>query len=306
MRGRGATIDSGHAAPAEDRIVTEVALALVLLSAVAHAGWNFIAKRASGGPVFNWLFDVLSVATCTPLAIVQVLVAPPRIDATQAVFVLGSAVLHLAYFLLLGQGYRLGDLSLVYPLARGAGPMLSTAAAVLLLGERPSPLALGGAALIGLGVFVLAGDPRRLRSSKSTTSVVFALLTGVVIAGYTLWDKQAVSAVGIPPILYFYLFTATRAALLSGYALTRLQTVKLEWREHRRHALGIAVLSPASYILVLYALSVSPVSYVAPVREIGILLGAVMGSRWLAEGDAQRRAAGAVAMVAGVIALSLG
>jgi drug/metabolite transporter (DMT)-like permease len=283
-----------------------VALALVLASAVAHATWNLIAKRASGGPVFNWLFDSLSVVVCLPLGVAQVLLEPPHLGPVEWTFIVGSAVLHLAYFLLLGAGYRAGDLSLVYPLARGAGPVLSTAAAVLVLGERPTPLALLGALLIGSGVFVLAGDPRRLLGSQALRSVIFALLTGVVIAAYTLWDKQAVSAVAIPPVLYFYLFTVVRAALLTPYALTRWPTAKLEWRLHWRHALGIAALSPASYILVLYALSVSPVSYVAPAREIGILLGALMGSRWLAEGDAQRRLAGAVAMVLGVVALALG
>jgi len=286
--------------------VTELALVLVLLSAVAHAGWNLIAKRASAGPVFNWLFDVLSVVVCLPLAVVQVAISPPHLGPLEATFIVGSAVLHLAYFLLLGQGYRVGDLSLVYPLARGVGPMLSTAAAVLLLGEHPTPLALGGAVLIGIGVFVLAGDPRRLRGSAAAPSIVFALLTGVVIAAYTLWDKQAVSAVGIPPVLYFFLFTLTRALLLTSYAVRHLSTARQEWRIHKRHALGIAVLSPLSYILVLYALSVSPVSYVAPVREIGILLGAAMGSRWLSEGEAQRRVAAAAAMVAGVVALALG
>jgi drug/metabolite transporter (DMT)-like permease len=185
--------------------------------------------------------------------------------------------------------------------------LLATAAAVLLLGERPTPLALGGAALVGVGVFVLAGDPRRLKGNpRAGASVGFALLTGVVIAGYTLWDKAAVGSVGIPPVLYFSLFTTVRAALLTPYALTRLDTVSDEWHLHRKHAFLIAVLSPVSYILVLDALSVSPVSYVAPVREIGILIGAVMGSRWLAEGDTQRRMTGALAMVAGVVALAVG
>jgi drug/metabolite transporter (DMT)-like permease len=286
--------------------VNEIALLMVLAYAVAHAGWNFIAKRASAGPTFNWLFDTLSVVVWLPLGIAQVVIEPPRLGPIEWIFILGSGLLHLAYFLLLGQGYRVGDLSLVYPLARGAGPMLSTAAAVLLLGERPTPLALGGAALIGIGVFVLAGDPRRLQGSKAGASVVFALLTGVVIAAYTLWDKEAVSTVGIPPVLYFYLFTCARAAMLLPYTLSRPEAVRDEWRLRRRHALGIAVLSPISYILVLYALSVSPVSYVAPAREIGILLGAVMGSRWLAEGEGRRRLAGAAAMVAGVVALAVG
>jgi drug/metabolite transporter (DMT)-like permease len=286
--------------------MTAVALTLVLLSAVTHATWNLIAKRASGGPAFNWLFDCMSVVVCLPLGIAQVLIQPSPIGVVEGIFVLGTGILHTAYFLLLGQGYRVGDLSLVYPLARGLGPMLSTAAAVLILGEQPTGLALAGAALIGVGVFVLAGDPRRLRGSQAGQSVVFALLTGVVIAAYTLWDKQAVSAVHIPPILYFYLFTVVRAVLLTPLAVQRWATVKEEWRVHRRHALGIAVLSPVSYILVLYALTISPVSYVAPAREIGILLGALMGARWLSESDVQRRMAGAVAMVLGVVALAVG
>jgi drug/metabolite transporter (DMT)-like permease len=288
--------------------VTELALVLVLLSAIAHAAWNFIAKRASGGPVFNWLFDALSVLVCLPLGIAQVVLQPPHLGILEWTFIGGSALLHLAYFLLLGQGYRAGDLSLVYPLARGLGPMLSTATAVLVFGERPSVLALCGAALIGMGVFVLTGNPVNLKSGKARTSVVFAVLTGIIIAGYTLWDKQAVSDTGaaIPPVLYFYLFTVTRAALLTPYALTRWATVKCEWRLHKRHAFGIAALSPLSYILVLYALSVSPVSYVAPAREIGILFGAAMGARWLAESEGRRRLTGAVAMVAGVVALAFG
>jgi drug/metabolite transporter (DMT)-like permease len=286
--------------------VTELALAFVLASAVAHASWNLIAKRASGGPVFNWLFDSFSVLVCLPLAVVQILLQPASLGPTEWLFVVGSALLHLAYFLLLGAGYRVGDLSLVYPLARGAGPMLSTTAAILVLGERPTRLALLGAALIGVGVFVLAGNPRRLRSNKSGKSVAFALLTGVVIAGYTLWDKEAVTAVAMPPVLYFWLFTAVRAGFLSVYAVTQRQKVAHEWRMHRTSALGIAVLSPASYILVLYALSMSPVSYVAPAREIGILIGAVMGTRWLAEGEAHRRLAGAVAMLLGALALAIG
>jgi drug/metabolite transporter (DMT)-like permease len=186
--------------------------------------------------------------------------------------------------------------------------MLSTVAAVVLLGERPTALAVLGAVLIGVGVFVLAGNPARLRSAGAGKSVLFAVLTGVVIACYTLWDKEAVSDTGaaIPPVLYFFLFTIVRALMLAPYALSRFPVLRSEWQLHRRHALGIAVLSPASYILVLYALSVSPVSYVAPVREIGILLGALMGARFLAEGEATRRLAAAVAMVAGVVALALG
>jgi drug/metabolite transporter (DMT)-like permease len=174
------------------------------------------------------------------------------------------------------------------------------------LGEHPSGLALAGAASIAVGVFVLTGDPRRLRGQRAGRSVVFALLTGVLIAAYTLWDKQAVSAVHIAPLLYFWGLTTARAILLTPLGVARWQTVRQEWMSHRREAFGIAVLSGVAYVLVLIALTVTPVSYVAPTREIGILIGALMGSRWLAEGDASRRLAGAGAMVVGVVALAVG
>jgi drug/metabolite transporter (DMT)-like permease len=288
--------------------MTEFALSLVLISAVAHASWNFIAKRTGAGVVFNWLFDLMAVAVCLPLVLVLVVVEPPHLTSQAWVFVIGSALLELAYFLLLQRGYRTGDLSLVYPLARGTGPLLATAAAVVLLGERPSTLAVGGVVLVGLGVFVLAGSPRQLRVAHARRSIAFALLTGLVIAAYTLWDKQAVSPSGggLPPLLYFFLFTACQAAMLTPYALSRTSVVKTEWQLHRKAAFGIGALVSLSYVLMLSALAISPVSYVAPLRETGILLGAIMGWRWLAEEVGRRRLAGALAMVAGVIALALG
>ena len=121
------------------------ALGLILISAVAHATWNLYAKRASGGPAFVWLFDVASTLLYAPLALIVVLRPHAPITLLGFGFIAGSAVLHLAYFLMLQQGYRIGDLSLVYPLARGTGPMLSTTAAILVFGERPGPLALAGA-----------------------------------------------------------------------------------------------------------------------------------------------------------------
>jgi drug/metabolite transporter (DMT)-like permease len=94
--------------------------------------------------------------------------------------------------------------------------------------------------------------------------------------------------------------------MLTPYALSRTSVVKTEWRLHRKAAFGIGALVSLSYVLMLSALAISPVSYVAPLREIGILLGAILGWRWLAEEVGRRRLAGALAMVAGVVALALG
>lgn len=286
--------------------MTGLALSLVLLSAFAHATWNLLAKRAGGGPAFLWLFDALSILMYAPITAVSILIERPRVGIIELAFIFGSATLHLVYFLLLSSGYRAGDLSLVYPLARGTGPLLATLGAILFLGERPTVLALAGALLIGVGVFLLMGTPQSLRGSGGPLAVAYALLTGVLIAAYTLWDKQAVSGVHIPPLLYNWSSNLGRVLLLSPLVLRRRDEIRSEWRKHRMHALGVAVLSPLSYILVLVALSFSPVSYVAPARELGILIGTAMGSRLLDEGNAVQRLAAAGLMICGVTAIALG
>ena len=286
--------------------MTSTALGLVLVAAFSHATWNLVAKRVGGGPAFVWLFGVVAVGVYAPLAAGVALLGRPHIGLIQVVFLAGTSVLHVAYFLALQHGYRAGDLSLVYPLARGTGPMLSSAAAILAFGERPTPVAMAGTLLIGLGIFLLTGTPAGLRRAGAGRAVAFALLTGAIIAGYTLWDKRAVSALGIPPLLYDWCGNLGRVLILTPLALGRSGEVRRLWREHRREVLVMAVLTPLSYILVLTALVFTPVSYVAPAREISILVGTVMGARLLAEGDSARRLVAAGAMVVGVAALVIG
>jgi drug/metabolite transporter (DMT)-like permease len=213
-------------------------------------------------------------------------------------------------FHLAAAGYRAGDLSLVYPLARGTGPALATVGAIAFFGERPTPVALIGAALVVAGILVMAGGANIIRFRRSTETVRraigYALLTGLTIAVYTLWDKHAVSVLLIPPLIFDWFSNVGRVAFLTPFALRRWQDVRRHWSEHRLETFGVAILSPLSYILVLTALVFTPVSYVAPAREISILIGTGMGTRFLAEGDARRRMIAAAALVAGVIALALG
>lgn len=287
--------------------MTSFALALVLAAAVFHATWNLFAKRVGdGGAPFVWLFGALSAIIYAPLAVVVVLYEKPHFGPVEILFMGGSGVLHLGYFLLLQRGYATGDLSLIYPLSRGTGPLLSTAAAIALFGERPSALALLGVALIAVGVFLLTREPGSIRGAGLGRATVYGLLTGGFIAAYTLWDKHAVSALLIPPLLQSWATIVVTTALLTPLAMRNRGKVRAIWRAHRIEALGVAVLSPLSYILVLTALVFSPVSYVAPAREISILIGTAMGARLLAEGDTKRRLVAASAMVAGVVALALG
>ena len=286
--------------------MSSLALALILAAAVVHATWNLLAKRVGGGAPFVWLFGALSAVIYAPLALAVIVIQRPRLGGIEVLFILGSAILHIAYYLVLQRGYRAGDLSLVYPLARGTGPMLSTAGAVLLLGERPSPLALAGAAIIVLGVFVLAGRSRGGEPTGSGAAVAYGLLTGTLIAAYTLWDKHAVGPLLIPPLVLDWTTSVSRAALLAPVAGRRWGEVRRHWRVHRREVLAVAALNPLSYVLVLTSLTFTPVSYVAPAREISILVGTLLGARLLSEGHAPRRLAAAGAIVLGVVALALG
>jgi drug/metabolite transporter (DMT)-like permease len=286
--------------------VSPAVLALVLTAAVAHAGWNLLAKGAQGGPAFTWLCAVAGTVLCLPALAVALVVSPDHIGPAAIGLMVGSGALHALYFVLLQRGYATGDLSLVYPLARGTGPLLSTTAAIVVLGERPSALEVAGAAIIVGGVFSLVGRPGRSRVARSREGATFAILTGVAIAGYTLWDKQAVGSEGLSPITYFWGTNLANAVLVAPWALGDRARLRMAWATSRRQAAAVGLLSPLAYILVLYALARAPVSIVAPARESSILLGTLLGATVLGEGDRRRRALAAVAIVAGVATLALG
>jgi drug/metabolite transporter (DMT)-like permease len=286
--------------------MTGLAIALVLGAAFIHASWNYVLKKSGGGIGFVWVFAALSSVFYAPLAIGAVLYRNFQITAAALAFLLGSAVLHTGYYLLLDRGYRHGDLSVVYPLARATGPFLTVLVAVLLLGERPGAIALCGAALIVGGAFFLAANPAKLREAGALRGIGFALLTGCMIAAYTVVDKQAVSAALIPPILQDWGANLGRVLVMAPLALGRREEVKRAWTAQCRAVILVALLCPLSYIMVLTAMVFTPVSYVAPAREISILCAALMGAHWLQEGDVRRRIAAAAAMALGVVALAFG
>lgn len=284
--------------------MTGFAVFLVLSAAFVHAGWNFLAKRSGGGAAFVWLFGVISTCLYFPLAALVVWSQQIQPTPIKLVFMAGSGVLHSVYFLLLQRGYQVGDLSLVYPLARGTGPLLASVIAIAIFGEQPTLLAGIGILLIVGGVVLFTIEPYRQKSSQWLKSTIFALLTGLCISSYTLWDKYAVSQL-LPPLLLDWSSNLTRTMLLTPIAVRQWPIVKREWRGHWREVVGVAVLCPLAYILVLTALTFSPVSYVAPMREVSIVIGAAMGTQLLSEGSSIRRLFAASLIVSGVATIAL-
>jgi len=211
-------------------------------------------------------------------------------------------MLHLAYSLALQSGYRAADLSLVYPIARGTGPLLSFAGAALLLGERPGWIPLIGVLLVVSGIALVA-DLGRQRQHSPRAGILWGLVTGACIAGYTLNDGWAVKYLAISPILVDYSGNLFRAVVLAPRALADSE-MRQEIREFGRAALVVGALGPLGYILVLWAMTMAPISHVAPARELATVVGTFFGSRLLKEQASWSRVAGALCIVVGVICLA--
>ena len=281
------------------------ALTLVLAAACCHATWNFLVKRINGGPELVWLFSALSLVLYLPVAIAIVVIDRPQFGGRELAFCTLSAALHMGYFLLLQQGYRKGDLSLVYPTARATGPLLSTLFAVVILGEILTvPILLGGLAIVTGVVFLTGGFGRPTNTLRS--SLLFGLAAGALIGSYTVWDAFMVRALLIPPLLLDYASSVGRTLFLAPYAITRRQEIAGHWREHRLAVFGIAIFNPLAYILVLTALISTPVVYVAPAREVSVLITVLMGSILLKEGVLVQRLSWACLILFGMVLLTIG
>jgi len=285
--------------------LTLAGLLLVLTAAVCHATWNIFVKRINAGAELVWLFSVVSLVLYLPLAIWFGLGWTGLTLLTFTAIAI-STLIHLGYFLLLQTGYRMGDLSLVYPTARATGPLLSTTLAVLVLGEAVTPQIAVGGAIIIFSVLMLTNRRGRIASEHAVASLGFGLGAGLLIGSYTVWDAWSVSVLLIPPVLLDYANAIARTVLLAPVAYRRWDRVIELWRTQRTGVFVIAIFSPMAYILVLYAMTFTPVIYVAPIRETSVLMGVLAGSLLLREGHLRWRLTWAFVILFGVILLAAG
>ncbi len=222
-------------------------------------------------------------------------------------------VLHLFYYVILLRGYRHADLTVVYPLARGSGPLMSSLFAIAVLDEAISQLGVLGIAGVVLGVFLIAGGPGLFLQRRDAAAqqrlyhgLLYGVVTGIFIAGYTVVDGYGVKVLLLSPILIDYLGSCLRVVLLAPVALRNLPEARSLWTVQWRWALLVAVVSPIAYVLVLFAMQSAPISHVAPAREVSMLFAALIGGHLLKEGDRMVRIGGAILIALGVTALAIG
>ncbi len=282
------------------------ALALVLTAAVLHALWNLAAKRVEvDGVAFVWLYVAGSILVWGPVAVVWVVVHGDRPTWTWVYAAALTAFFHTIYQLVLQRGYERADLNLVYPLARGTGPLLTFLFAVTVLGDRPDAVAVAGVLAVIVGILLITlGGPRR--PGSTLTGVAWGVATGVAIAAYTLWDAHSVTALDVPPLPYFVLGLALQMPFLTLLLGGRRSQLRVIWGQARGSVVTVAVLSPLAYVLVLRALQLAPVSLVAPARESSIVVGALLGWWVLREPSPMRRLVGAAVVLAGIAGIVAG
>jgi len=291
--------------------VSPLVIGLVAISAVLHVAWNVRLKTA-GDPLRAATVGMLAASVgIIPAGIVAWWWSGAQpLPAEGVALGIVSGVIEAAYFVLLSAAYRRGDLSVVYPIARGSAPLLAVAIGLVVLGERLGVTGWLGVALSIAGFLVLQQPWRALRGHGThDPSIAFALATGVTIATYTAIDRVGTRL--IEPLTYAAILWLTASlALVVWIRLVAGGGILTDGRdENRRSAVG-GWLTLGAYLLILTALSVAPLSGVAPLRESAAVFAAAWGSVRLGEAatrvETVRRVGASVLIVGGAILLAVG
>ncbi|TWE11596.1 DMT family transporter [Rudaeicoccus suwonensis] len=281
------------------------ALALVLTAAVLHATWNIAAKRVEGGGyVFVFSYALLSAVIWLPIGFIVLASTNSSLTWSLIWAALLSGVFHIAYGLTLQTGYNKAELGVVYPVARGTGPLLTMIFAIVVLAERPGWLGVLGGVIVITGVVVVASARPPASEKKprhrASSGILWGGLTGVMIASYTLWDDHSMTALALAPVPYFAFSTAWQSIGLLPGMRGRGADLRAVSRRYWREIVCVALLSPLAYVLVLIAMQTTPVALVAPARESSIVIGSLLAWRLFHEPRPARKFLGAVVVLAGI------
>ncbi len=294
--------------------MSALALLLVLTAALVHATWNYFLKKANATRPFWWLVYIITAIITVPALFLYDPDSLKNITPIGWLVIALSAPIHVIYGQVLQIGYKKSDYSIVYPTARGTGPLITVLSAVLILGDRPSFWGWIGIILI-LGAIVLLAMPQKTdkntQSLRIRSGIFWGALTGCFIAGYSFCDAWAVQqTTGLTPMSFYFPSIAVRALVFAPFII-----MHANWKEESKEILTtprlqkalavVTVGSPLAYILVLYAMTMAPLAYVAPSREVGMMIGVVLGGLLLKEKLSTTRLMGVIGMTLGVILVGL-
>lgn len=279
------------------------ALLLLIFSGLAHAIWNLYVKRAENAPAFFAAAMLTALACYSPVFFTffrdAVFASPAWVWAGAAAVGLTEGV----YLILLTYTYRREDLSVVYPISRGAAPIFIMAGAVLGLGERLAVVGVAGILITVAGMVVIAWPDTSGRVTGR--GVALSILTGAAIAAHHVGYKW-LFGYWSPGTAIFLVWLVTASTLtVYAVAVTGVVTFARYATGHLLTALPIGVLALAGFLAALFAIDLTYVSYAGAARNVGVIFSVLFGAKFLREGSFWRRLAGAAAIVAGVTALTL-
>ncbi len=276
-------------------------LSLVLVAAVLHAGWNVLAKRGNDSFLFLWTAVAIGATIFSPWILLAALEGD--LTAASAPYLIATCAVHAVYFFALGQSYRYGDLSQVYPIARGLGVALVPLLAYLFLDEQLTRLGYAGIGLVIVGIIAIKRIGGRGEPVVARRGTLWALLTGLCVGTYSTIDKAGVG--NLDPVAYVSILGLGCCALLIPVVVKRRAALATEWRTNRKWIAVAALFSLTAYLFVLFAFRLSKASYVVAGRESSIIISALVGSLWLREGPLRPRLLGASIILAGVVLIAL-
>jgi len=273
------------------------AFSLVVFSAIMHASWNFFTKRAAANKIATLWLGWLIAGLCTlPFAIY--ITDFSNFSLVWLPYIILTGVVHALYLWLLGHSYSIGEMSLIYPMARGFGIML-TVCIVLSTGlDSVSTQGLIGIMLLASGIILVA--IKRVHDLEKRAAMKAALMVGCCVSGYSIIDKMSIEH--IPPIFYISIMFVVSTLMLIPVMVRKLraQTIAV-WHRHKLYSAAIGFVSMLTYLLILFALQTSPTSYVVALREISIVLGSILGMWILKEESNKRKLLGIIVILIGAV-----
>jgi drug/metabolite transporter (DMT)-like permease len=285
-----------------------LAIILVVVSALIHSYWNFLSKKSKNKLVFNWYIVLFGVILYLPFFIYFISVEGiPKIGW---LFILLSAIFHTFYFYFLGKSYQHGHLSLTYPIARSSSlfvPIL----AVIIIKEKLSSIGILGIVIILIGIYTLHLRSLNLKSFLEPLkyikekATIFALLTALFVAFYSVNDKKGVGFVF--PFLYIYLTWMFITLFYLPIILTNKNRsdIKDEWKHNNKSIMLAGFLVILSYVLTLFAFRIDKVSYIVSLRQLNVVFGVILGSFILKEKYGKIRIIASLIMFIGFVLVSI-
>jgi uncharacterized membrane protein len=277
---------------------------LVLISAFCHAAWNFAARKAAGNLVAIWLGLWLACALIFP-GVIGIVVHKGLRETAQVpaiICIIATGLIHSVYFRLLAAGYRHGEISLVYPIARGSGIALTAILARFFLNEDFTFLGSVGIGLISVGIISMSASVHR--RVDDTKAVTLALCIGASIVAYSLVDKIGVNHTN--PVVYIWSMFLIAAIVLTPSLIRRYRgTLGQEARQCIGYAVLIGAGSIGTYLMILFAFTMGPVGYIVAVREFSVVLGSLAGIIFLKERSTITKMVTICVIVVGIICIKL-